>query len=220
MIEKKYQTIHITGKIITLSRMHIGVCDNGSNEYGPLRRIVRDQITGKPYIPASMVKGLLRAMTDLSYPGLAPDITQSNELNIQENTSVAGMLFGTNFDTMTGLSNQGRVLVMDCPLLSKEDESVNIGHGENDTIVLSAINGGTVCPETRIQEYVMPGTSFNLEIFVTVNENEDTAKVLQLVKDSIKLMERGSLGSFGSHGYGRIRIEDLTIKDSIDIRMK
>jgi CRISPR-associated protein Csm3 len=217
MIEKKHKTIHITGEIITLSRMHIGECDTGSNEYG-LKCIARDQITGKPYIPASTIKGLLRSMTVRTGPGLATDITPSNELTKKGNTSVAGMLFGTSFDTTTGQSNQGRLFVMDCHLLSKEGDTGNRGHLGNDTMVLCSIDRDSNCPETRFLEYIMPGTSFKLEIFVTIYENENAAKVMQLVKNSIQLMERELLGSFGSHGFGRIQIEELMIESDIDER--
>ena len=64
MEHKLIKKIVITGKIVTITGLHIGGTNSAMGIGGPDSVVVRNPIDNKPYIPGSSLKGKLRAMLD------------------------------------------------------------------------------------------------------------------------------------------------------------
>jgi CRISPR-associated protein Csm3 len=114
-----------------------------------------------------------------------------------------------------------RILVRDCPITEKsetilrtaqEEKGINFAGIKSENII-NRKTGMAADKGLRTQETVPAGTEFKLEITVKLFNNDDKTEVINFVKKGLDLLQKDYLGSAGSRGYGKIRIDNLEIKD-------
>lgn len=203
---KLVKKIKITGEITLKTGLHIGGTNTALNIGGPDKFVVRNPITGAPYIPGSSLKGKMRSLLELF------DGTINNERGFngptKRTSDRAGKLFGTVGDDQ----QPSRIIVRDCPIISSIDEFCNTDLPYTETKTEVSIDRITAKANPRTFERVPAGAKFKMEMVLNVFEGEEPTlkKALEL---SLKLIQDDYLGGQGSRGYGQIDIKNLEYKE-------
>lgn len=211
----------ITGKIVLKSGLHIGAGDTEMRIGGTDNPVVKDPLTGQPYIPGSSLKGKIRSLLEWRH-GLvaaANGSPYSFKHLAREEGNIAGRQLITLFggapdkDTETLVSKIGptRLAFWDCPL--NADWKTTVADARN-LLVTEAKSENTidrisgVAANPRFTERVIAGAEFDFALTLKVIDGED---LLTMVLEGMKLLEQDSLGGSGSRGYGKIEFRDLAL---------
>jgi len=216
----------ISGTIVLKSGLHIGAGDSEMRIGGTDSPVVKDPLSGQPYIPGSSLKGKIRSLLEwrhglvaianghpYSFGHLAKDENNETGRNVIR-------LFGGAPDKEGGklIESIGptRLAFWDCPLNRgwKETEVdarnlLTIEVKSENTI--DRIKGTAEHP--RFIERIIAGACFDFTLTLKVLEDED---LLDMVLLGLKLLELDSLGGSGSRGYGKLTFESLTL-DGADL---
>ena len=197
--------IIITGKIRTLTGLHIGGTNSAMGIGGPDSMVVRNPIDNKPYIPGSSLKGKLRSMLDIE-DGSIEDVNMGQVKNgtSQDPKFAATRLFGSA--RRDDKQRPSRVLVRDSKFLSDDNEFKNtdLPYTESKTEVV--IDRITAKAMPRQIERVPAGAEFELNMVLNVfDEDNEDDQVNNLLR-AMKLLQDDYLGGSGSRGYGQIEI--------------
>ncbi len=216
--------IIVRGKIRLKTGLHIGAQRETMEIGGIDNPVIKDPITGLPYIPGSSLKGKLRSLLEkaknaeqpLEKRGYGEDkffnrkIKDKPEMWIHacdksydeiKNCEIC-RLFGTS-GQKKGDNFPARVLVRDAFVTEKFRES------EEDIVEIkyeTAIDRITSAANPRPMERVPPGVEFEFEIVYNI-EDKDTKNVdLKNLFSAMKMLEDDYLGGCGSRGYGKVEI--------------
>ncbi|RKD31284.1 type III-A CRISPR-associated RAMP protein Csm3 [Thermohalobacter berrensis] len=205
----KYRLLCETG-------IRIGASNNSFDIGGIDNPVIKNPLTGEPYIPGSSLKGKMRSLLEwFEYPeaviknegkvlndsnydvckifGLAP----SSDKNTDENVKVT------------------RVIVRDAFLTDESKKKLQEELGNNIFTEIKAensINRLTSRANPRFFERVPKGAEFEGEIIFTVYKEEDE-KLLNKLYVAMKLLEDNYLGGSGSRGSGEVKF--IKIKEII-----
>ena len=201
-LEKK---IFLEGTLEVLSGLHIGGTDVGIVIGGVDNPVVKDPVSGLPYIPGSSLKGKIRSLLE-KYTG-----NYSKEGKARGNPCDCGScdiceLFGSSAKASENNDKKilGRLIVRDAFL----DESSNISVIDLTEIKTEVtINRLTSKANPRKMERVVKGTKFNVEFIIDIYENDSEEKYINLLQKGIKLLEDDYLGGSGTRGYGKVKID-------------
>lgn len=211
----------ITGTLVLESGLHIGAGDSEMRIGGTDSPVVKDPLTGQPYIPGSSLKGKIRSLLEWRY-GLvlaAEGKPYSFKQLAKDENNPAGRdvikLFGGAPDNveerLVNSIGPTRLAFWDCPLNSDwKKEEADFRHlmitevkSENS---INRIAGTAEHP--RFIERVIAGARFDFTLTLKVLKGDD---LLDTVLLGLRLLELDSLGGSGSRGYGKIRFEDLKL---------
>jgi len=211
----------ITGKIVLKSGLHIGAGDTEMRIGGTDNPVVKDPLTGQPYIPGSSLKGKIRSLLEwrhglvvaangspYSFKHLAKD--KSNSAGRQLITLFGGAP-DKDGDKLVNEIGPTRIAFWDCPLDADWKASVADARNLLTTEAKSEnsihrISG--VAANPRFTERIIAGAEFDFTLTLKVIDDED---LLSMVLEGIKLLELDSLGGSGSRGYGKIEFRDLAL---------
>jgi len=211
----------ITGTIVLKSGLHIGAGDAEMRIGGTDSPVVKNPLTGQPYIPGSSLKGKIRSLLEWRYglvlaAGGAP--YSFKHLAQNENNSDGRdviKLFGGAPDKEDQLAKSigpTRLAFWDCPLNDDWKKGVVDSRNLLTTEVKSenSINriAGTA-ESPRFIERVIAGAQFDFTLTLKVLEGDD---LLDTVLLGLRLLELDSLGGSGSRGYGKLTFEGLTLE--------
>ena len=223
-LEKK---VKINGKIRLMTGMHIGGTDIGLAIGGADKIVVRNTIDKVPYIPGSSLKGKMRSLiekiegkvdikpetekgktvykgkicTDVKEPlvqlfGLSADADNTYEKNAPTRLMVRDAKM--NVESVKTLEN-----------LDQTDMYLTEIKSENN------IDRLTSAANPRSFERVPAGVDFDFEMVVDLynvdRENDMQKKLLDIVKQGMKLVELDYIGGHGSRGYGQVKFHDINI---------
>lgn len=204
--------IIIQGELIVKTGMHIG----GGSDYAPIGSVdspvVRDVLTQEPIIPGSSLKGKVRTL-------LARFRSEQYILNaIKEDDEVIKRLFGsTNPQIISRLQFQD--------LFVSEESKVLFDSVDTDTYMgevkfENTINRVTSVAMPRQIERVPAGTKFAFKLVYTLIDKDEAEEDLQTLRTGLELLQLDYLGGHGTRGYGRISIDNVTIKTfSVDAEL-
>ena len=88
----------IQGKIVCKTGLHIGGSSDAIDIGGSDNVIIRDPITGNPYIPGSSLKGKLRFLTELNDKDSAQSVINNNGKPADDPNCLSAKLFGISAD--------------------------------------------------------------------------------------------------------------------------
>lgn len=210
----------ITGKIALKTGLHIGAGDTEMRIGGTDNPVVKDPLTGQPYIPGSSLKGKIRSLLEwrhglLTFNGAPYSFKHlaKDEGNTVGRTLIK--LFGgapENDDKVKQLASEigpTRLAFWDCPLNADWKKTVADSRNLLTTEAKSenSINRiAGVADNPRFTERVIAGAEFDFTLTVKVIDNDD---LLPMLQDGLALLQRDSLGGSGSRGYGKIEFRDL-----------
>lgn len=214
----------ITGTLVLESGLHIGAGDSEMRIGGTDSPVVKDPLTGQPYIPGSSLKGKIRSLLEWRYGLVLASEGKPysfKQLAKDENNSAGRdviKLFGGAPDNaeeqLVSSIGPTRLAFWDCPLSSdwktEEADSRNLliteVKSENS---INRIAGTAESP--RFIERVIAGARFDFTLTIKVLAGDD---LLDIVLLGLRLLELDSLGGSGSRGYGKIKFAALKLDDT------
>lgn len=174
--------------------------------------IIRHPLTKHPYIPGSSIKGKLRSLVEYS-EGLVPSNGQPH--GCDKDGCIVCRVFGPHKKSRHP-HGPTRLIVRDSMLEAESERILTeaVAQGLNYAEVKSEnwINRSTgTAGDPRTQERIPAGTSFNLTFSVRIFEEDDENKILDLLRKSLDLLQKDTLGGSGTRGYGWVELSDLKI---------
>jgi len=204
--------VSLTFNIVCVEGCRVGGSGGGLEIGGvePNLTLIRNPLTGEPYLPGSSLKGKLRS---------ALEKEQGKALNGEPckcgtKDCLICVVFGAHMNP-NAVSSPTRIVVRDAPL-SKEwrekfETAIKSGSPffEEKTENVVDRKAGTA-KHPRTGERVPPGTAFDGEIILHVYEGDDSDKLTKFVRHGLGIIQEGSsLGASGSRGYGKVRFEKV-----------
>ncbi len=202
----------IQGKIVCKTGLHIGGSSDAIDIGGSDNVIIRDSVTGNPYIPGSSLKGKLRFLTELNDKNSAKSVIDNGGKPADDPNCIASKLFGISADEkQTELKFPTRTIVRDA---YPDDETLELWNNE------SLISGAELKYENNIHrinsaatprniERIPKGSKFDFEIVFSVYEDDD--ENISYLLDAMRLLEDNYLGGSGSRGFGQIKFENIKL---------
>lgn len=222
--------IVVEGRITLLTGLHIGGNNMGMEVGGVNATVIRNPVTGEPYIPGSSLKGKIRSLLEQKAGYFAeltkdlpngPDNNASHDLvkmfgKVKENKKVEGA---------EPVNIPSKVIFRDCRMvgiIAKDDETrtpkADLLLKKVKTFDLPYTEVKTEVAIDRIKSSALPrslervpaGIEFKMSVVLNVWEElahaipEDA--LLSLLFDGFKLLEKDYLGGKGSRGSGQVKI--------------
>jgi CRISPR-associated protein Csm3 len=215
----------LKGKIKLLSGLHIGGNKDTIEIGGMDNPVIKNPITGLPYIPGSSIKGKMRFLLEWKL-GKVTTSREPHGCSPDNGDCPICRIFGnTDKDKKYGPT---RLIVSDCEL----SEECLIKHREGNLIYLedkvenriNRLTGAAIDP--RHIERVPAGLVFDFgltyKIFeidaADITNNKDETN-WQEVLNALYYLQEDALGGSGSRGYGKIEFDDLKL-DGMDVELK
>ncbi len=227
MLKKKFV---ITGKIKTITGLHIGAARESSEIGGMDNPVIKDPVSGLPYIPGSSLKGKMRSLLEKS---VAKDEdffnrnvgTKANPVRIHVcktrdeavNCPVCRLFGSSGWKEEGGKretrpeNHPSRVFFRDSHLTEEWAERFR------SEVLLeekyeASIDRITSAANPRPMERVPPGVEFEFEIVYNVEDDTWKDDIRNLFK-AMKLLEDDYLGGSGSRGYGKVEFSIESISE-------
>lgn len=204
--------IIIQGDLTIKTGMHIG----GGSDYAPIGAVdspfIRDSLTQEPIIPGSSLKGKIRTL-------LARYRSKEHIVNsIDNDDDVIKRLFGsTRPQTISRLQFQDLFISEETKLLF---ESIDTDTYMGEVKFENTINRVTSVAMPRQIERVPAGTKFVFKLVYTLIDKDEVEEDLRILRTGLELLQLDYLGGHGTRGYGRISIDNVTIKTfSVDAEL-
>ncbi len=192
--------IIIKGKIRTETGLHIGSAVE-KIEIGDVDSIViKDPLTGYPYIPGSSLKGKMRSLLEWKYDKVQENKGEPCKCGDCEICKVFGVPAEKS-------KEPGRLIVRDAfPTRNTLKEwKENLGEDIFTEIKWeNTINRITARANPRAMERVPKGSEFEFEMIFDVFTENDVEDLLPVVFEGMRLLQDSYLGGSGTRGYGKI----------------
>ncbi|GBC85713.1 CRISPR type III-associated RAMP protein Csm3 [bacterium HR11] len=215
----------LTGRLRLVTGLHIGGREAEYEIGGQENAVVKDPLTGEPYIPGSSLKGKIRSLLEWAYQ------SQWNLIRLRRNrdrwesevqdTDGNGAL--TDLSIVFGPWDverkaehpvgPTRVIFRDAFLTEESRQELErvIGGSLTEVKAENAIDRVISRANPRTMERVPAGAQFDIEILFDVYEDADHRR-LRYVLQGLRLLEDSALGGGGSRGSGRVRFEGLSLE--------
>ncbi len=176
--------------------------------------VLRNPVTGEPYLPGSSLKGKLRSVLEKKLGKTFGDPCGCGQL-----ACLVCKVFGAHMKPGAATSPT-RIVVRDAPLsvASKKQFAESVAAGtpvfeEKTENIVDRKTGTAKHPRTG--ERVPPDTVFDAEILLHIFEGDKRQEFVDFVRQGLAIIQEGSsLGASGSRGYGKVRFkitEDINL---------
>lgn len=204
----------ITGTITVLTGLHIGAGKDSLEIGGLDQPIIKNPLTGEPYIPGSSIKGKMRSLLEISKFSNQSEKTRNFVLKgkpcaCAEKDCPACTIFGTSAAEKGPDLGPTRLIVRDAYLTDVWRK--RFGNGElfmeikyENTI--DRVRG--VAEHPRPLERVPAGVQFTFHLSFKIFQN-DPPELIKDVYRGLRLIELDALGGNSSRGCGQVRFDDL-----------
>jgi len=215
----------IKGEIECIGGVHIGGSSDTMEIGGMDNPIIKDPITGFPYIPGSSIKGRGRALLELKY-GLIEEDGSHHKYCGNDNCFIC-RIFGTVADSKSKIG-PGRLIIRDAHLtkesieiLKKLKREKGLPYSEEKyENVINRINATAV---PRSIERIPAGIKLNHEFVYSIYDTEDGGNTdienIKYIKEFLTEIQNATLGGSGHRGSGEVKFVNLTIFDTEDKSM-
>lgn len=217
----------ITADLKLKTGLHIGGTEEGFDIGGIDNPVIKDKITGVPYIPGSSLKGKMRSLLEWAY--FTPD---NNVIRIEKNRKTnewegnlcndpshpIGIVFGVPAENhqqkeAEKVPGPTRFTVRDA--YPDEDQVNKWQNAMGDKIYTelkteNAIDRLTSAANPRSMERVPAESIFKTEFVYDVYKKNDIAN-LKLLFEGMMLLEDSYLGGGGTRGSGKIEFQNIKI---------
>jgi len=221
-----YGKFLLKGKLRAETGLKIGAGRNVAEIGGVDSPVIRDPISGYPYIPGSSLKGKLRSLFEL-YVHTHPEKfgldslefnrnigTRQNEIWIHvcetyDDASKCPIcrLFGASGDKSNFPS---RIIVRDAHLTEKwKEKPLELITEAKPEVSIDRITSKT---NLRHFERVVAGAEFDFEIIYNVEDLDQWEDDVKSLLTAMALLEDSYLGGSGSRGYGKVKFSFETFE--------
>lgn len=195
-----FSKIEITGKITSVTGMHIG----GSSQFAAIGAIdspvIRDAYNDLPMIPGSSLKGKMRSLLARQYNDRAVG-------NPNEDDERLLRLFGSSDSDRL---RTGRLIFSDM-FMSNADRLKSMDVRPTEVKFENTINRATAVANPRQIERSVRGAEYGLSLIYNVDSEEEMLEDMKTLRDGMKLLQYDYIGGSGSRGYGKIKFSDLEL---------
>lgn len=221
---KYSKKIFINGTILTLTGLHIGGNSVGMAIGGTDKVVVRNPLTGEPYLPGSSIRGKMRSLLERAR-GHEKFNPIEGGFSLKENRLEASP--GTNSESMLGQlfgiaavetnKQPTRLIVRDAHLTAASrtelENAPNTDMPMTEVKTEVSIDRITSAANPRQLERIPAGAEFNFEMILTLVEGDLESNFLSLIREAMELIENDSLGGHGSRGYGSVKFSITGLRE-------
>ena len=223
--------IIITGRVRALTGLHIGGSPGALAIGNVDMPVIRDAVTGRPYIPGSSLKGKMRSSAEKvsgapQNKSIGRDVTiHVAEDRAQYDRFWVNPLFGVPGEVKFDVPAPNRLIVRDVPLWDEEETPLKDVEGQSAQKLLAArtdlpftevkweaaIDRVTSAATPRQMERVPAGAVFApMELVYSVYLPGDVELFGRLLT-ALQLVQDDYLGGQGSRGSGKVCFEGLEL---------
>lgn len=199
------------GKVTLITGLAIRGASSELNIGGADSEVVKNPITGEPYIPGSSLKGKMRSQLEKVYGAK----NKKGEVELAKPCGCGKCdicrIFGAHMNP-EATSAPTRIIVRDAVLTENSKQKIDNmsvesgGYLELKAENLIKRNSGTA-EAPRFMERVPAGMEFKVEILLQTFEQDNVEQLKKLVEEGLQLVELSYLGGSGSRGYGQVKFE-------------
>ena len=202
----------VTGQIHLISGLHIGGASSTIEIGGMDNPVVRSALDELPYIPGSSLKGKMRSLLEWKY-----DKSKDGQpCQCRSCSCYICRIFGTPGAENNELGPT-RIIVRDAHLSPESKNRLERMRQEKGLLYaeekyensIDRFNG--VAKHPRPIERIPAGIDFDFEIVLRVFDVDDEHKMLQTVREAMRLLELDALGGMGSRGYGKVAFQNCKL---------
>lgn len=214
-----YGRLFITGQIRAATGLHIGGSPATLAIGAVDNPVIRDALTGRPYIPGSSIRGKMRSLWEKT-TGVKQNQNIGREVRIhycerknEYDTCPVCRIYGV--PGQTEASSPTRLVIRDAFLSATSEKRLRL-QAKTDLPYTevkweAAIDRVTSAAVPRQMERVPADTVFSgLELVFSIFEQGDLQSFMH-VFEALQLLEDDYLGGQGSRGSGKITFENLQI---------
>lgn len=202
---KLKEIVTISGKIECVTGLAIKGSNSDLNIGGADSEVIKNPLTGMPYIPGSSIKGKMRSQLE-KLKGLNTD---GKPCGCGKNDCNICKVFGAHKNS-GAKSAPVRIIVRDANLSEETLELLKTRDFDDGNFLevkaenIIDRNSGTSA-NPRFVERVPAGAKFDFKILLQIFEDDDKKELVRFVKEGLKAIEDSYLGGSGSRGYGEVR---------------
>lgn len=207
MVMKKLLTIDAT--LTTITGVHIGCSSSELGKVGGCDNpVIKDSLTGLPYIPGSSIKGKMRATLE-QIQGYSKS-NGSNPCNCGH--CKVCKLFG-NMAKEIANSAIARLSVPDMVISETFLNQFKESHDIADITEIKAATaidrnaGKAKTGSLRNEERIVPGLKFSNTFVLKVFDEDNEQELINTIKRAVEILNQTGIGSKTSSGSGRIKLE-------------
>lgn len=206
---KLLKILTISGKIECITGLSIKGSNSDLNIGGADSEVIKNPLTGMPYIPGSSIKGKMRSQLEKIY-GSKPK-KEGQPCGCGNKNCNICKVFGAHMNP-NAESAPVRIIVRDANLSQETLEQIkNKDFKDGNFLEVKSENSinrksGTA-EAPRFIERVPAGTKFDFKILLQIFEGDNEDELLSFVKKGLSQIENSYLGNSGSRGYGEVKFE-------------
>lgn len=219
--------VKISGKILAVTSLHIGGTVQGYEIGGMDNPVIKEPISGYPYIPGSSLKGKMRSLLEWELAKVDPqgDVHSCNDEKELNNCPVC-RIFGTPAEAHRKIGPT-RLIVRDA--FPTQDTQIKLNKLQDEKGLPKVewktenlINRITSESNPRTVERVPKDSEFNFEFVYQIFDTNDNGKTdltfLKYLFEAMHLLQDSYLGGYGTRGSGKItfNISQITVKSKDD----
>ena len=210
----------ITGEIECVGGVHIGGSADTMEIGGMDNPIIKDPITGFPYIPGSSIKGKGRSLLELRHELIEAD--GSHHKYCGNDNCFMCRIFGIAANSKSKIG-PGRLIIRDAHLTKESMEILKKlkrekGLPYSEEKYENSINRTNATAVPRSIERIPAGIKLNLEmvysIYGTGDEGKTDIENIKHIKEFLREIQNTTLGGSGHRGSGKVRFINLKIFDT------
>ncbi|MCS6800679.1 MAG: type III-A CRISPR-associated RAMP protein Csm3 [Chloroflexota bacterium] len=214
-----YGRILVRAAVQLESGLHIGAGTNGAIP-GLEFTVVRDPLSGQPYLPGSSLRGKMRAETERLL-GLLPNTSGRGGVQVyvpmsreEYDANPIGRLYGVPGTRAFAVDGAARLIVRDVFLAPESAAALKRARTDlpyTEVKSEASVDRVTAEPAPRQIERLPAGARLApLELVYSVYSARDLADFGWVVR-GLQLVEDSYLGGHGSRGSGKVRFVDFDI---------
>jgi CRISPR-associated protein Csm3 len=206
--------LKVTGTLICRTGLRIGGSKEDIEIGGMDNPILRDPMSKLPYIPGSSLKGKLRSSLEYKEGKVGAD---GNPCGCAQPDCMVCTIFGPHLQPTHSLGPT-RIIVRDA--LLTPDSKTELGKLLEEGLQYAEVKTENIIDRRtgvarrgglRQMERVPAGTKFELNISLRIFDGDDEGRILNFVKEGLRLMQEDYVGGSGTRGYGWVRIDDFAV---------
>ncbi|KYC48406.1 MAG: RAMP superfamily protein [Candidatus Methanofastidiosum methylothiophilum] len=223
----------ITGKIKILTGLHIGAGSDKIEIGGMDNPILKDPVTGAPYIPGSSLKGKMRSLMEWKLNKVLENNGNPCKCGVCDICTVFGApaVEKGKQDSIEKAIKRGptRIILRDAHLTKEYQEKFNKGEILIEEKCENSLNRITAAATPRQLERVVPGVEFDFSLVFKVLEKNNTPQenttksdeelFNEIVLPALAMLEQDYLGGGGSRGNGKVQFRGLTDEEGNAIQL-
>lgn len=216
MLQLKKKII-ITGTIEALTGLAIGGSNAAMGIGGVDKGVIRNPISGQPYIPGSSLKGKMRSLIELRDGTLGTVKMGAVEAGPSEDQKHASArLFGNAVRRQEDKQRPARLIVRDAYLVKEQTKgdffkNTDLPFTEVKTEVV--IDRVTARAMPRQMERVPAGAQFNFELVLNIHNEDHEDELLNNTFAALQLVQNDYIGGSGSRGSGQVAFHIAMVEE-------